>query len=113
MKKFLILALSLILFAGCKTGSYSISSGKADGAAISFTSPKAAPITVVIDERTYTIKTVATNAIKKKTVFKPSAENTIKLTPGTHDVKVIDEKGQVYYSKKLFLSNQEHRMIEF
>lgn len=113
MKKFLILALTLVLFSACGVGSRTVQSGKADAASISFTTVgKSAPIQVIIDGHIYQINSVAVQAFKKKVDFKQTTSNTLLITPGTHDVKVTDNAGNEIFSKKLFISNQEHRVVE-
>jgi len=112
MKKLLILAISLIFFASCGVGSYSVQSGKADAAAISFKAEKASKIQVTIDGQAYDLNSVAASAFKTKVKFKQTTQNTIKIAPGTHEVKVADKTGKEIFAKKLFISNQEHRVIE-
>lgn len=112
MKKFIILALSLITFAGCSVGSHSVSSGKADAASISFSAAKEMPLQVSIDGQAQAVKSISSNAFKKKKDFKKTTENTLSITPGKHEVKVLDATGKEIFSKQLFISNQEHRVIE-
>ena len=111
MKKIIIAAISALLLTSCGVGSYSVSSGKADEAAISFTTAKATPITVTIDDATYDLSSVKDVAWKTDRKIKKTAKNTIYLTPGTHNVTVVIAGNQVY-SKKLFLSASEHKVVE-
>ena len=112
MKKYIILAISLILFAGCGVGSHSVQSGRADAASISFVSIREMPVQVSIDGTVTEAKTVKASLYKKKKDFKATTANTISIAPGTHEVKVTDNAGNEIFSKKLFISNQEHRVVE-
>lgn len=115
MKKTLfsiIIALtSTLLLNNCGVGTYSVTSGKSDEAGISFTSAKAMDITVIIEESSYEISTVKDKAYKADRKIKETANNTIRIKPGTYNVKVLVE-GTEIFAKKLFLSASEHRIIE-
>lgn len=111
MKKLIIAAIALLSLASCGVGNYSVTSGKGDAAAISFTTPKTTPIVVTVDDNTYTLDSVKDKAWKTDRKIKPTAKNTIKTTPGAHDVKV-EMNGQVVFTKKVFLSADEHKVIE-
>lgn len=111
MKKIIIALFSAILLTSCGVGSYSVSSGKSDDAAISFTSTSKQPIIVVVDGTEYNVETVKTSAYKTDRNIKKTALNTIKVAPGQHDVKVI-ASGKEVYSKKVFISATEHRIVE-
>ena len=112
MKKLIFAAMaSVLLLSGCGVGNYSISSGKADESAISFTSPKAEDIVVTIDGASHQVKSVKTKTFKTDRKIKQTAQNTIRIAPGTHEVKV-EKEGQPVFSKKLFLSASEHKVIE-
>lgn len=111
MKKIIIAAISALLLSSCGVGSYSVTSGKADLAAISFTSAKTTPITVTVDDTTYEILSVKDVAWKTDRKIKKTAKNTITLTPGTHKVSVVIKDAEVY-SKTIFLSTQDHKIIE-
>ena len=111
MKKILIAAITVLLLAGCGVGNYSVTSGKADEGAISFTSAKSMPITVTIDNSTYELSSVKDKQWKTDRKIKETAKNTLKVTPGAHDVKVLIDGDEVF-SKKLFISASEHKVIE-
>ena len=112
MKKFVVILFAAALFlTSCGVGSYTVVSGKEDKCILSFTSQKTTPITVQVDGKTYNVQSVADNAYKTRRNIKQTAENSIVMTPGTHDVTVFQNGAQVY-SKKLFISNSEHRVIE-
>lgn len=110
MKKILIALFSVLVLSSCGVGSYSTSGGKADEAAISFTSLKATPLVVTIDNDVYHVSSVATSNFKKKKDLKATAANTIRILPGTHDVKVYIDDYEVF-SKKIFISTSEQRVI--
>lgn len=112
MKKILILLVAgLLLAVSCGVGSYSVSSGKADECSISFTMADKTPITVNIDGAKYDVEAVKTSAFKVNRDIKFTSANTIYLKPGAHDVKVI-LGGKQIYSKKLYISVQEHKIVE-
>lgn len=111
MKKIIIALFSAILLAGCGVGSYSVSSGRSDEAAISFTSSSRHAIIVVVDGTEYNVETVKTSAYKADRNIKKTASNTIKVQPGQHELKVISS-GKEIYNKKVFISTSEHRIVE-
>ena len=99
------------MLVSCGVGSYSISSGKADEGMISFVSESKTPITVTIDDDSYNVYTVKTKAWRKDRNIKKTAQNTIFLTPGQHNV-IVNMNGKEVCNKKVFISTQEHRIIE-
>lgn len=111
MKRIIIALFSAILFSSCGVGSYSVSSGKSDDASISFTAVAKQAIVVVVDGTEYNVETVKTNSYKTDRNIKKTAMNTIKIQPGQHEVKVF-LAGDEVYSKKLFISATEHRIVE-
>lgn len=111
MKKLMIIAAFTMMMTGCGVGTYSVQSGVEDAAFISFTDDTRQDITVTVDDQTYVLKTVQQKAYKSGRNIKQTALNTIKLAPGQHDVKV-DLKGAEVFSKKLFISTGEHKIIE-
>ena len=100
-----------MMMTGCGVRTYSEQSGVEDAAFISFTDDTRQDITVTVDDQTYVLKTVQQKAYKSGRNIKQTALNTIKLAPGQHDVKV-DLKGTEVFSKKLFISTGEHKIIE-
>lgn len=111
MKKILTIVAAVLLLAGCGVGNYSTSSGKSDSAALSVNAISAYMVTVNIDGQDYAVETVKTVSYKTKSTIKKTAQNTIKLAPGTHEVKIY--KGtELVYSKKHVFSNGEHKVIE-
>ena len=111
MKKLMIIAAFTMMMTGCGVGTYSVQSGVEDAAFISFTDDTRQDLTVTVDDQTYVLKTVQQKAYKSGRNIKQTALNTIKLAPGQHDVKV-DLKGTEVFSKKLFISTGEHKIIE-
>lgn len=111
MKKVILALIGAILLTSCGVGSYTVSSGKADVGMISFVSDSQVPITVTIDDKTYDVLTVKEKAWRTDRNIKKTAKNTITLSPGQHTV-VVAKNGQEVYSKKVFISVQEHKVIE-
>ena len=112
MKKFLTACAAALMLAGCGVGNMTVTSGRPDEAYISFTSAQKAPLTVVIDGTTYQVEAVKEKAYRRDRNIKKTALNTIKLTPGAHGVKVMDEAGAVIYEHKVNLGAQEHRVVD-
>lgn len=111
MKKIIIALIGALMLTSCGVGSYSVSSGKADEGMISFVSDAKTPITVMIDNNSYDVYTVKTKAWRKDRNIKKTAQNTIFLTPGQHNV-VVTMNGKEVCNKKVFISTQEHKVIE-
>lgn len=100
-----------MLLTGCGVGNYSVQSGVEDASFISFTDDVKQDITVTVDDQTYVLKTVKQKAYKSGRNIKQTALNTIKTTPGQHEVKVVLNGNEVF-GKKLFLSTGEHKILE-
>lgn len=111
MKRVLLVLFASLLLTGCGVGSYSVSSGKADEAELSFTSNWKEDLTVVVDNNTFNVQSVRQKDFKAERKLRKTVNNTIKITPGQHDLKVY-MKGMEVYSKKIFVSAQEHKIIE-
>lgn len=111
MKKIIIALLGALLLSGCGVGSYSLSSGKADESMLSFVSADETPITVMVDNNSYELFTVKTKAWQKDRNIKKTVRNTIVIAPGQHDV-VVKMDGNEVCHKKVFVSTQEHKVIE-
>ena len=107
----MIIAAFTMLLTGCGVGNYSVQSGVEDAAFISFTDDAKHDITVTVDDQTYALKTVKQKAYKSGRNIKQTVLNTIKIGPGQHEVKVT-VNGNDIFSKKLFLSTGEHKIIE-
>ncbi len=111
MKKIIIAIIGALMLTCCGVGSYSVSSGKADEGMISFVSESKTPITVTIDSNNYEVYTVKTKAWRKDRNIKKTIQNTIFLTPGQHNV-IVTMNGKEVCNKKVFISIQEHKVIE-
>ena len=111
MKRIVIALIGALLLTSCGVGSYSISSGKADEGMISFVSESQTPILVSIDGSNYDVYTVKAKAWRKDRNIKKTAKNTIIVSPGQHSV-VVTIGGKEVYNKKVFISAQEHKVVE-
>jgi outer membrane usher protein FimD/PapC len=111
MKKILIIAFLCVFMASCGVGSYTISTGLADESSVSFVTDKVQNITVAIDDRQYNVETVKLKDYRKDRSIKRTVENTIGVTPGTHEVKVT-LNGKEVYTHKVFVSTGESKVIE-
>ena len=106
----LIVAFSMFL-TGCGVGVYSIQSGYSDVAQVVFTDEGTGEIVVNVDGETYNVNTVKHKAYKSGRDIKRTAENSIKLTPGQHNVSVL-LNGTEVYDNKVFISAGETKVIE-
>ena len=111
MKKLMIIAAFTMLLTGCGVGNYSVQSGVEDAAYISFTDDVKQDIAVTVDDQSYLLKTVKQKAYKSGRNIRKTALNTIRITPGQHEVKVL-LNGNDVFDKKLFISTGEHKIIE-
>ena len=111
MKNLMIIEAFTMLLTGCGVGNYSVQSGIENASYISFTDAVKQDITVTVDDQTYVLKTVKQKAYKSGRNIKQTALNTIKTTPGQHEVKVV-LNGKEVFGKKLFLSTGEHKILE-
>ena len=111
MRMFIFTAALSVLLTGCGVGTYSVQSGTEDAAYISFTDNEQQEIVVNIDSKTYNVYTVRHKSYKTGRDIKKTAENTLKLAPGQHNVSVLLNGNEVY-SHKVFLSTGETKIIE-
>lgn len=111
MKKILLIALVTLFLISCGVGSYSITTGLADEASISFVANEKQEIQVVVDDKHYDVETVKLKEYRKDRNIKRTVENTIILTPGTHNVKVLLEGNEIF-TQKIYVSAQESKVIE-
>ncbi len=111
MKKIILAAACSLLLCACGVGSYSVSSGKADVGMISFVSADKSELTVTVDEKSYDVNCVKAKAWRKDRSLKKTAQNTIYVAPGQHVVAVTKD-GREVYRKTLFISVQEHKIVE-
>lgn len=111
MKKILLVTVCSLLLCACGVGPYSVSSGKADEGMLSFVGASKIPVTVNVDGNSYNLYTVKAKAWRKDRDIKRTAQNTIHLTPGRHDITVLIDGNKIYH-KTLFISAQEHKIVE-
>lgn len=112
MRKFILTLLSAAALTACGVGTYSISSGKADEACLSFADAEGAAVTVRIDGTDYQVSAVKEKAWRKdrNRNIKATAGNTLYLSPGKHNVEVYRGTEKVL-SKTVFISAGEHKVI--
>lgn len=113
MKRILLimLAISTIIFNSCGVGTYSVSSGNEDKAAIYFTSEQKYDIKVEIDGIEYPTTTIKQRSYKAKRKIKAISNNQIYINPGRHKV-VISKDGIEIYNHEIFVSSTEIKRIE-
>ncbi len=111
MKKVLLIAFLSVFMAGCGVGSYTLTTGLADEASITFVADDNYEIVVTVDDQQYNVETVELKDYRKDRSIKGTVENTIVLTPGTHEVKVILDGNEIY-THKVFVSAGESKVVE-
>lgn len=111
MARFILVVAISVFLTGCGVGVYSIQSGSNDVAYVVFTDDTKGKIVVTVDNETYNVNTVKQKAYKSGRDIKRTAENAIELTPGQHKVSVL-QNGTEVYSRKVFLSTGETKVIE-
>ncbi len=111
MTRYIVLLISAFMLASCGVGSYSVSSGRADEAFLVFVDSDRYGITVIVDSTEYTLETVKYKRYRKDRNIRKTTENTIRTTPRQHEITVLQGKDKVY-SKKLFISAAETKIIE-
>lgn len=113
MKRFAILVAAALMMCSCGVGSYTVSSGKPDEGQLSFTTPekKSYDVVVYVDGASYKVQAVNEKVFRAERNIKKTSQNTLKVTPGTHDVKV-ERNGKEVYAKKIFVSAQEHKIVD-
>lgn len=113
MKKILLMLVAFVALSltSCGIGTYTVSGGMADEAAVCFTANEEYIISVNVDGTTYQMETIEDNAYKANRKIKETANNQITLSPGRHKV-VVTKDGSEIYSKDIFLSASEVKVIE-
>ena len=111
MKKLIFMAAFSVFLTGCGVGTYSVQSGVEDAAYLTFTDDAKEQIVVKVDDNTYTLNTVKQKAYKSGRNIKQTALNPIKTGTRQHEVKVV-MNGTEVFSKKIFVSTGEHKIIE-
>lgn len=109
MKKILSILVLLLALAGCHRLPIETTGGKEDVGYVMFISESGKTLgeelTVVVDDNTtFTANAVAANKAKLR-------GNLYGLATGSRKVVVKDAKGNVLYSKTLFISSQETKQI--
>lgn len=110
MKKFILTILAAVTLTGCGIGTYTIATGKADEACLSFADAEGTLVTVRVDGIDYRVSAVKEDAWRKDRNIKATAENTIWLTPGRHSVEVYRGRDKVF-GKTVFISAGEHKVV--
>lgn len=110
MKKILAIAVLLLAMASCGVGTYSVESGKSEQASVSFVAQKSYPVTVTIDGKAYEVKTAKLKDWRTDRRIKQTAQNTIKIEPGKHEI-IVTSDGEEVLKETVFLSNNESRII--
>lgn len=113
MKKivvFIVATISLTLYS-CGVGVYSVNSGMADESAVCFVDTKSYNIVVNIDGENYDTKTIKQKPYKARRNIKRTAKRQLRVTPGRHRVNVSKD-GQCVYSKEIYVSANEIKIIE-
>lgn len=106
---------SLFLLSSCGVGTYSVSSGIDDKAAISVAATqKKVQAVVDVDGTKYNVEAVYHQDFKKMRDIKKTAANTIYVTPGQHQIKVYNalDTTTPVVSKTIILSSGDHRVID-
>lgn len=95
----------------CGVGTYSVTSGNADEAAVCFIASEKFDITVNIDGNTYERQTIKEKQYKDRRNIKKTVQEEITLSPGRHKISVT-RNGEVIYNHEIFISNTEVKVIE-
>ena len=111
MKKILAIAALLLAMVSCGVGSYSVESGKSEQASVSFVAQTEYPVTVTIDGTEYNVNTVKLKDWRTDRRIKQTAKNTIKITPGKHEI-IVTSEGKEVMKDIIYLSNNESKIIE-
>lgn len=109
--KFGVLMLIACLLSGCGVGVYSVSSGRADIAQISFVDKTAYKIVVKIDDEIHLTNTIKVKNYKPGMNIKKTAIRAINIPIGRHEIEV-QSQGEIIYSQSIFISTNEHKIIE-
>ena len=109
MRKYILMLIAAITAVACG-GTYSVASGRDDAAQLTLTAEKTYSIQVVVDGTTYNMETVKQKAYKQRKM-KATANNTITITTGQHKVDVLHDGNKVY-SKQVFVTSGQHKVIE-
>ena len=107
----LLLLLFPLLFTGCGLGMYSVSSGKADCAKITFVDNASYAIIVKVDGVAYDSRSIKVKPYKVGLKNKKIVKHAIEVSTGKHHIEVLSQEGSIY-SHQIFVSANEHKIIE-
>ena len=110
MKKILFVCLLCFTLFSCGVGTYSVSSGRMNEAAVVFTAKQNCAIKVTIDDVPFNVNAVKNKNWRVDRNIKKSARNEIRVKPGRHQVRV-EMNGQEIFCEPLFLSVNETKII--
>lgn len=114
--KYVFALMVAAIMSACGTGSYTISTGLADQAAVSVVAPAKTDVYLFVDGQQHAVRTVAQKAWKKNRNIKQTALNTVVMTPGRHLVEIYENiegtRGNMLYKYEIFVSAREHKIIE-
>lgn len=111
MKRYLLLLASAILFVSCGVGSYTHASGIDDVGCIVLVSDSKKAAEVYVDGTKYKVNSVKKDNFASKRDANKGSENIIRVAPGQHSV-VVEIGGETVYSKKVYVSNSETKVIK-
>ncbi len=111
MKRFSLLLLLSLMLTGCGVGVYSVSSGKSDSAKMTFVDDSSYDIIVKIDNVEHATQTVRVKNYKSGMNIKKTAIKAIDVSTGNHKIEVLSQ-GKTIYSRSIFISANEHKIIE-
>jgi hypothetical protein len=112
MKKILAIfsVFAALVFTACSVGNQTVASGMPDEGYIIFVADEERAVTADIDGTTYQLETIKEKKWRKNRDVKATAKGKISVSPGQHEVKVT-ENGKEIYSKKLFISASETKVV--
>lgn len=111
MKRLWLLLLFPLLFTGCGLGVYSVSSGKSDCAKITFVDKTSYAISVKIDGVAYENRAIKVKPYQVGLKNKKIVKHAIEVSAGRHHIEVVSQEGTIY-SHYIFISSNEHKIIE-
>lgn len=103
--------LTALLFAGCRIGSQSVSSGRPDESYVCFFSPKKQNIQVNIDDQTYSMQTIKDKEWRNDRNIKKTVQERITVAPGKHEISVFNGN-ELLLKKTIFISTNEYKIID-
>lgn len=107
----LVCAFSAIILSSCGTGNYTVTSGVDDKASVCFVADRSYDIHVTIDGKSYETQTVKDKEYKTRRNMKETVKYALPVDTGTHSITVVND-GMTVYSKKIFVSTGEIKIIQ-